>query len=412
VFSLPFEFFIANRYLRAKRKQAVISLITVISILGVAAGVTALVIALAINNGFRNTLQKNLLGATAHVTLLEAEPSSGIEEWRELLASVEDTDGVQEAMPALYGTIFLSGPLMAEAAVLKGLDTENGRGTSMIASALVEGDLERLKIDSRYPGIVLGARLAERTGMMMESIINVISPYGEPTPFGPRPLSKRFRVVGIVETGFYDIDARWAFTSLNETQILFGLGDVVNAVELRLDDIYQAPQIREAVQEKAGEAYAVQTWMEQNQQILSALRMEKVVTVITIGLIQMVAALNILIVLVMLVMEKYRDIALLMSMGAKARQVRRIFIAQGMLISAVGTFIGLIAGYTLAFLGETYRWIRLDAEVYALSYVPFQPRPLDALWIAAITLTVSFLATLYPASNASSIPPAEALRYE
>jgi len=405
-----FELFVARRYLRAKRKQAVISVITVISVLGVAAGVMSLVIALAINNGFRNTLQRNLLSATADVTLLEKEPGFGIENWRELAGKLRQAPRVVSASPSLYGAVFLSGPLQAEGAVLKGVELGGGEAGGLLGR-LREGSVEGLR-SGDPPGIILGARLAEKTGMRLRSLATVISPQGNLTPLGPWPKTERFRVAGIFESGFYDVDVAWAFASLGATQRLLGLEDVVNAIELKIDDLYKAPEVARAVERMAGPKFAATTWMEQNRQIFNALRMEKAVTWVTIGLIVLVAALNILITLVMMVMEKYRDIAVLMSMGARREQIRRIFMFQGVLIGAVGALLGLAAGYTLSFLADRHRWIRLDESVYALSYVPFDPRWVDGLWIAAAALLVSFLATLYPARSAARIPPAEALRYE
>lgn len=410
--SASFEFFVARRYLRAKRKNAAISLITVISIIGVAAGVMALVIALAINNGFRNNLQESLLGATAHINLVEKTPGEGIPEWKPILDKLRKIEGVTEATGALYGTVILTGPQLTESGVLKGIDATDAAAMDRIRSAVIKGDAARISELEPMPAIVLGSKLATRTGMVLNSVLNVINPAGELTPFGPRPLSVRYRVVGIIETGFYDIDANWAFTSIESAQRILGMPGSVNAIELRLTNIFDAPALATRATETAGGSLVAQTWMESNRQILNALRMEKVVTVITISLIQLVAALNIFIVLVMLVMEKHRDIALLMSMGANSSQIRRVFILQGVLIASVGVMLGLAVGYTLSFLANEYRWISLDAEIYALSYVPFAPRWVDALWISGVTLLVSFLATLHPARSAARIPPAEALRYE
>lgn len=407
-----FEFFIALRYLKAKRKQAMISLITGISVLGVAAGVMAMVVALAINTGFRNTLQRNLLGATAHVTILEKAPSGGIEKWRELIARMRTLPHVTSATPSLYGAVFLSGPVLSEGAVLKGIDVDSAAQRADMLLHLKQGSLDGLRGNDGRPGLILGARLAERTGMLMGNLITVISPQGEMTPLGPRPSYHTFRVAGIFESGFYDLDSTFAFTSLRAAQRVFSLDDVVNAVELKVDDIYRAPAIAQAAERAAGPKLAATHWMEQNHQLLNALRMEKAVTVITIGLIQLVAALNILITLVMMGMEKYRDIAILMSMGARREQIQRIFLLHGLLIGAVGTAIGLVSGYTLCFLADRYRWISLDAEIYSLSFVPFEPRLLDGLWIAAVALAVSLVATLYPARSATRISPVEALRYE
>ena len=404
-----FELFVAGRYLRAKRKQAVISVITIISIIGVAAGVMALVIALAINNGFRNTLQRSLLGATAHVQLLSKQPAEGIQNWQELDPKLRKIPHVVSAYPGLYGTVLFSGPLQSTGGVLKGVPIDSAPD---ILRYLKQGSFDRIRDSDGTPGIILGSRLAQSTGMLLNSVVKVISPQGELTPFGPHLTAYRFRVVGMFETGFYDIDNYWAFTSLKSSQQVFGLNDVVNTIELRLDDIYKAPEVSREAERIAGSKLGATTWMEQFHQILSALNMEKVVTAVTVGLIELVAALNILITLVMLVMEKNRDIAVLMSMGARRQQIRRIFVYQGLLIGVVGTVLGLVLGYSLSFLADHYHWLSLDPDVYALSYVPFAPRWLDGIWIAAAAIFVSFVATLYPARSATQIAPAESLRYE
>jgi lipoprotein-releasing system permease protein len=406
-----FELFVAQRYLKAKRKQAVISLITVISILGVAAGVMALVIALAINNGFRGQLQRSLLGATADVAVLERQPGAGIAKWRALVAKLRTLPHVTGAAPTLYGQVFISGSVQGSGTQIKGILPESEPEISNLLLNLKEGSLERLKEEGR-PGIIVGSKLAERTGLVLNGIATVMSPQGVMTPLGMRPSVEYFRVVGIFESGFYDFDAEWAFAPLEPTQRLFGLEDVVNAVQLKLDDIYKAPEVARAAGEAAGREFEATTWMELNRQIFNALRMERVVTWITIGLIMMVAALNILITLIMMVMEKHRDIAILVSMGARRQQIRRIFMLQGVLIGAVGSAIGLALGYGLSYLADHYRWLRLDESVYVLSYVPFEPRWLDGIWIAGAAILVSFLATLYPARSATRVSPAEALRYE
>ena len=404
----------ARRYLKARRKEAVISVITAISILGVAAGVMALVVALAINNGFRDTLQRNLLGAMAHINVQEKEPRNGIENWEAMAARIRHLPHVTAAGPALYTPIFFSGPVMSKGGILKGVDIAAEMQIGDTLRRLKAGSVDRLRAapDGGVPGIVLGARLADDIGMLLNSMVNVTSPQGELTPFGPRPSIRRFRVVGIFESGFYDIDDSWAYTSLAAAQQALSLQDVVNQIEVKLDDLNRAPEVARMIEKIAGPKYATTTWMERNRQLLNALKMEKAVTVVTIGLIELVAALNILITLVMMVMEKYRDIAVLMSMGARRAQIRGIFMLQGILIGVVGTAIGLVAGYGLCYFADRYRWIRLDEQVYALSFVPFEPRWVDGVWIAAAAILVSFLATIYPARNATRIAPAEVLRYE
>jgi lipoprotein-releasing system permease protein len=406
-----FELFVAGRYLRAKRKQAVISVITVISIIGVAAGVMALVIALAITSGLRNTLQRSLLGATAHVTILEKKPEYGIQNWRDLDPKLRKIPHVTSALPSLYGSVLVRGPLQSTGAILKGIPVDN---TPEMLRTLKQGSFDRLKTTTgSIPGIILGSRLAENTGMLLNSVVTMISPTGELTPFGPHLTPYRFRVVGTFETGFYEIDSGYAFSSLKSAQEVFSLTDVVvNAIELRLDDIYEAPAAAKEAERISGPTLGATTWMEKFHPILNALNTEKIATAITVGLIELVAALNILITLVMLVMEKNRDIAVLLSMGAKRQQIRKIFVYQGLLIGVVGTVIGLILGYSLSFLAEHYHWLPLDPEVYSLSYVPFETRWIDGIWVAAAAIFVSFIATLYPARSATRIAPAEALRYE
>jgi lipoprotein-releasing system permease protein len=409
-----FELFIARRYLKARRKEAVISVITAISVLGVAAGVMALIVALAINNGFRDTLQRNLLGAMAHINIQEKEPRNGIENWEALVRRILQVPHVVAAGPALYSPIFLTGPVMSKGGVLKGVDIAAELQISDTLRHLRAGSVDGLRAapGNGRPGIILGARLAEDIGMRLNSVVTLVNPQGEMTPIGPRPNIRRFRVVGIFESGFYDIDDNWTYTSLQAAQQALSLEDVVNQIEVKLDDLNRAPEVAKAIEKIAGPKYVTLTWMERNHQLLNALKMEKSVTVVTIGLIELVAALNILITLVMMVMEKYRDIAVLMSMGARRAQIRRIFMLQGVLIGVVGATIGLVIGYALCYFADRYRWIRLDETVYALSFVPFEPRWVDGVWVAAAAVLVSFLATIYPARSATRISPAEVLRYE
>ena len=411
--STSFELFVARRYLRAHRKERVISVITAISVIGVAAGVMALVVGLAITSGFRTTLQGNLLRAMAHINVMEKEPLNGIENWREMAARLRKVPHVTAVAPALYTPVFLSGTVQSKGAVLKGIDVGDELTMGDTLRHLKKGTLDRLRDpNASPPGIILGSRLVEDTGMVMNSRISVVSPQGELTPYGVRPNIRYFRVDGIFETGFFDIDDNWAYTSIGAAQRALSLGDVVNQMELKVDDLDRAPEIARDVERAAGPRYTTTTWMERNKQLLGALRMERLVTIVVIGLIEMVAALNIFITLVMMVMEKYRDIGVLMSMGARHSQIRRIFMLQGVLIGIVGSAIGLVAGYTICFLAAKYHWPPLDESVYSMAYVPFEPRWIDGVWIAGLAILVSFLATIYPARNATRIAPVEVLRYE
>ncbi|MCU1274156.1 MAG: hypothetical protein JWO48_1587 [Bryobacterales bacterium] len=407
-----FEAFVARRYLRAKRKEAVVSIVTAISVIGVAAGVMALIIGLAVNNGFRNELQKNLLGATAHVDVLERGGTNGIRNWRELIAKFKKLPHVVGVAPALYNQVFLGGPQLSTGGVLKGIDVDLEPQVTEMVKHLKSGSLDRLKTPGRYPGIILGSGLARNTGMMLDGIVTVISFQGDLTPYGLLPNIRQFRVVGIFESGFFQYDEAWAFTSLQAAQQLLSLPDVVNEIELKLDNPDLAPQITKEVQQMIGSQLMVTNWKLQNRQLLNAFEMEKKVTFVTIGLILLIASLNILISLVMMVMEKYRDIAVLMSMGARRNQIRKIFMLQGVLIGVVGTAIGLVVGYALCYFANRYHWMKIDEQVYALSYVPFEPRPWDAVWVAGMAIFISFLATIYPARNASRLTPTEVLRYE
>jgi lipoprotein-releasing system permease protein len=407
-----FEWMVALRYLRAKRKQTVISVITVISILGVAAGVGALIIALAINNGFQTTLQSSLLSATAHVSILERNPSYGIENWQELVPKLRRLPHVTSASPGLYGQVAIKGPLVGAGAVIKGVPLGAGAPVPELLRNLKAGSLSGFETTARSTSIILGSRLAEQVGVVLNSPLTLISYQGQLTPMGMVPSLFRFRVAGIFESGLYDLDSTWAFTSLPAAQRVLDLNDVVNTIELRLDDIFEARAVAIKAEAITGPKLIASTWMDQNRSLLNALRLERIVSLLTVSLIELVAALNILVVLVMLVLEKGRDVAILMSMGARRAQVQRIFMLQGLIIGGVGCALGLVLGYTTTALFNHYRWLRLDEQVYALSYVPFQSHWSDAVWVAALALLTSLVATLHPGHTASRIAPAEALRYE
>jgi lipoprotein-releasing system permease protein len=412
-----FELFVAGRYLRARRKEKVISVITVISVIGVAAGVMALIIALAVNNGFQNTLQRNMLAATAHVNILNKEIGTGITGYRALAQKVRRAPHVVAVAPVLYEEVLLSGPLTRKLVTLKGIDVHDELSISDTLRHLKRGSLNRLAVvnpgeDAGLPGVVVGSRLAQDAGFTLNSVITLIDPQGRLTPFGPAPNSQRFRVTGIFETNFFDVDENWAYASMPSVQKLSSTGDVVNSIEIKLDNPDLAPAFAPEALRIVGPGYTTLTWEDQNQQLFHALQLERVVTFITIGLIELVGALNILITLTMIVLTKYKDIAVLMSMGARRSQIRRIFVMQGAMIGVIGTAIGLLIGYAFCYFAGTYHWVPLDESVYALSYVPFDPRPLDGIWITGVALGVSLLATLYPARNATRITPVEVLRYE
>src|SRR5579872_1484281 len=436
---MRFELFIATRYLRAKRRQAFIGVITAISIAGVAAGVASLIIALAINNGFRQDLQERLIGSTSHVSLLRIA-DDGIKDWPPLLDRLQKQPHVVAAAPAIFEQVLISRGPRARGAVLKGMIPADERRIGDLLNSIKEGSAAELnpatendqqnaanqpltdnspddlsEVHARQaamPPIILGQDMADNLGATVGSIVLVTSPQGELTPFGMVPKYSRFRVVGIFNSGFYDYDSSWALTRLSAAQRLFGLGDLISVIEFKVDDIYQADQISRQLEQAAGKGFMATNWMEQNKALFRALRLERLVTFITIGLIVFVAALNILISLTMMVMEKTRDIAVLISMGTRKAQVRRIFIAQGVLIGVVGTAIGLVLGYALSWAGGHYHLLSLAPEVYSIDYVPFAPRMMDGVLVAAVAIGVSLIATIYPSWSAANILPAEALRYE
>ncbi len=453
---MRFELFIATRYLRAKRRQAFIGVITGISILGVAAGVASLIVALAINNGFRQDLQARLLGSTAHISLLRVQ-SDGIPDWRPLLGKLSKQPHVVAAAPAIYEQVLISRGPRARGAVLKGMLPRYEREVSDLLNSVVLGSAAALEdapavgtgessvgassktnasataadksvrstqaespddlsgVQQRVanmPPIILGKDMAEEIGATVGSVVLVTSPQGELTPFGMVPKYIRFHVAGIFNSGFYDYDSSWAFIRLSDAQQLFGLGDVISVIQFKIDDIYRAGGVSRALEQAAGHGFMTTNWMEQNKPLFRALRLERVVTFITIGLIVFVAALNILISLIMMVMEKTKDIAVLMSLGTKKAQIRRVFIAQGVLIGVIGTAIGFVLGYAISWAGGHYHFISLSPEVYSIDYVPFAPRLMDGMIVALVSIGISFVATIYPSWSAARIMPAEALRYE
>lgn len=409
---MRFELFVALRYLKAKRRQSVISVVTIISIIGVTAGVCALVVALAINNGFREELEKSLLGATANVNLLRSK-NDGIRDYEALTVRLSKLPHVVACAPALYGEVLASFRSRASGIVLKGIDPQREVHVGDLLLKLREGSLEGLsQTFADADPMILGKELAKSLGAYVGDTILITSPQGYLTPQGLFPKYRHFRVVGVFDSGFYDFDATWAFTNLPAAQRLLDLADVASVIEFKIDNIYLAPSVAEEIRAAAGNGFETSTWMEQNHSLLSALRLERLVTILTIGLIVVVAALNIFITLAMMVMEKNRDIAVLMSMGARKRQVWAVFTLHGLLIGAFGTLLGLILGYGGSWLGGRYKLFPLQPDVYALASVPFHARPWDGVWISLAALGISFLATLYPSLSASGLDPVEILRYE
>ncbi|HUZ96951.1 MAG TPA: ABC transporter permease [Edaphobacter sp.] len=433
---MRFEFFIAARYLRAKRRQAVVGVITAISVIGVAAGVASLIIALAITNGMQQDLQARLVGSTSHVDLMRIK-ADGIRDWRPLLEKLRKLPHVTAAAPGLYGQVLISRGVRSGGALIKGVIPADERKVGDLLQSVVAGSAaglepvdaadtaethvpesgrgapssEAMQAAQPVPPIVIGKDLAETLGAGVGDTVQVISPQGELSPLGLVPRYRAFYVAGIFKSGFYQYDSTYTFVRLADAQKLFSEPDLISVISFKVDDLYHADRIGKDIERAAGPGFETTNWMEQNRELFRALKLEQYVTFIVLALIVCVAALNILIALTMMVMEKTKDIAVLMSFGVRAEQVRRIFLLQGLLISVIGTVIGLVLGYGLSWLGGHYH-LPLDASVYSIDYLPFAPRIWDAVVVGSVSLGVSLIATLYPSRSAARVLPAEALRYE
>ncbi|HEV2103634.1 MAG TPA: ABC transporter permease [Candidatus Acidoferrum sp.] len=408
---MSFEWFVARRYLRSPHRPAILRLITLFSVIGVAAGVATLVIALSMNSGFRETLQDRLLGVTAHISLTRPG-SGGISNYVALSEKLQQLPGVRSVTPAIYETVLLSFNGQARGVVTKGVDVALEKKSDQALQKLTSGQLDFSADADGIDGLIVGKQLSDEWQLRPGDYVTLTSPQGRLTPFGLMPRTRRFRVAGVFESGFYDYDENWCFVSLQAAQSLAGAGDIVNVLEFRLAKPELAAQIALESEHAAGQGYSAATWMDENKALFRALKLEKLVTAIFIGLITFVAGLNILVVLSMTVTDKARDIAVLLSMGARRQQIRRIFLLQGMAIGASGTVLGLVAGYAFAWIAGAYQLIPLDPQVYAVSYVPFHPNFLDGLWIGLVAMSIALVATLLPAREAARLLPVEILRFE
>ncbi len=408
---MNFAWLVARRYLRSPYKPAVLRLVTMFSVLGIAAGVATLVIALSMNTGFRRAIQDPLLGVPAHVNLARTG-SEGIEEYRALAEKLSHVDGVRSVAPAIYQTVLLSGSSRARGVVVKGIDPALEMRTDDALRRIVSGAADFSPDADGFDSILVGHLMAEELNIRTGDYVLLTSPSGRLTPYGMVPRSRRFRVAGVFDSGFYDYDANWVFANLPAAQALAGVGDVASVLEFRIRDVDRAVDAARAIGAAAGTGFLTTTWEDENRALFRALRLEKLVTALFIGLITFVAGLNILVVLAMTVTDRSRDIAVLMSLGAYRPQVRNIFVLQGFVVGSIGTLAGLAIGYGVSWAAGAYHLIHLDPQVYSVPYVPFQSSALDGAWIAAAALATSVGATLIPARAASRILPVDILRYE
>jgi lipoprotein-releasing system permease protein len=407
---MRFEWFVARRYLRSPYRPAVLRLVTLFSILGVAAGVATLVIALSMNTGFRETLQDRLLGVTAHISLIR--PGSVIHDYEALATKLAALPGVRSVTPATYQTVLLSFGGEALGVVAKGVEPARERRDDEALQRIVAGSLDFAPDADGIEALMVGKQLADEWKIAPGDYVTLTSPQGRLTPFGLIPRTRRFRVAGVFDSGFYDYDKNWCFLTMGAAQSLAGASDVVNVLEFRLNNPERAEEVARQAEQLAGHDFLATTWIEQNFALFRALRLEKLVTAIFIGLITFVAGLNILVVLTMMVTDKARDIAVLMSMGTRREQIRKIFLWQGIAIGFTGTVIGLCVGYAFALIAGIYHLIPLDPQIYAVSYVPFHPSALDGVWITLAAMGISIGATILPARAAARLLPVEILRYE
>jgi lipoprotein-releasing system permease protein len=408
---MTFEWLVALRYLRSPNRPAVLRLVTLLAVIGVAAGVTTLVIALSMNTGFRQAIRDRLLSVTAHVNL-KPEGPDGIRDYRALMAKLSGAPGVRSIEPAIYNTVLLSCGGRARGVVLKGVDPDLERKASGALRNIVAGADNFAPDADGIQALLVGRILADELKISAGDYVSLTSPQGNLTPFGMLPRSRRFRVTGIYDSGFYDYDANWAFVTLESAQGLAGVGDVVSLLEVRVAKLDDASVVADDLVRRAGHGFTATTWMGENRALFRALSLEKLVTALFIGLITFVAGLNILVVLTMTVTERARDIAVLMALGTRRRQIRRIFVLQGLVVSIAGTAAGLAAGYGFAWIADRWRLIPLNPEIYAIPYVPFHGNGFDAIWIAAAALAISVAATIVPARAAARILPVEILRFE
>lgn len=410
---MRFELAVALRYLRAKRKQTFLSVVSFISVLGIILGVMALIIALALMTGFQEDIQEKILGASAHVLIYPAG-SRGLLDIDNTIKVVLTDPEVISAAPAIYGKVLVYTAAGANGILLKGIDPKQENAVTELASTAGSEalqSLERPSPDGR-DGIILGSDLADTLRVEKGDLVTLVSPESLLSPLGLMPKFKKLKVIGTFHSGLYEYDTSWALSSMKTAQRLFSLGDGVTLIEAKIRDIYAAKEVSERLQKKLGKNYITDNWIHQNQSLFSAMKLEKIMIFITIALIVVVAAFNIVSTLVMVVLDKNKDIAILMAMGSTSRQIMRIFMIQGILIGIAGTAIGAILGFTVSWFMNHYRVIHLPLDVYFIPYLPFHVRLSDFLMVTGIALLITFLSTLYPAYRASHINPAEALRYE
>ena len=412
MWNIPYEIFISLRYLKAKRKQTFISVISFISISGVAIGVMALIIVLGVMTGFSDDLRNKILGAKSHLVIYQR--GMGIPNYREIIEEVESISGIVAATPAIHNQVMITSLSNTVGPLIKGISVESAPRVTNLGSIISEGTLSDLDkpSPSGLPGIILGKELAMVLGVLCGSELKVIAPFGTMTPAGMMPRSKQFEVVGIFDSGMYEYDSSLAYISLTNAQEFFNQPDVATEIEVKVDDIYRVKHLSEEIEERLGLSFQVRDWMEMHKNLYAALKLEKMAMFIILILIILVAAFNIVGTLIMVVSDKFKDIAILKSMGARSSAIMRIFILEGLIIGLIGTVLGIIGGVILATVQNTYRIVALPPDVYYISHLLIKITPRDLILVTVSAISISLIATIYPSWQASKLDPAEALRYE
>ncbi|TET54095.1 MAG: lipoprotein-releasing ABC transporter permease subunit [Desulfobacteraceae bacterium] len=408
---MSFELFFSLRYLKAKRKQGFISVITAISILGIMIGVMALIVVLAVMNGFREDLMKKILGVNSHLLILSYK--GGISDTERVIQEALEVDGVLSATAVVYSQVMIKNYGNISGAVLRGIDPATVGTVIEIDSMIRGGSVDLLKDSGTDPpGIILGSQLSKQIGAVPGDTVTLVSPIGKLTPLGRVPSEGQFKVKALFESGMYEYDSSMVYLSLPDAQDFLSLGDEVTVIELKVKDIDQSDTIGKRIQEKLGYPYWTKDWKMMNRSLFSALKLEKVTMFIILTMIVLVGALNIISSLVMMVMEKNRDIAILRTMGASPKSIMSIFIFQGLFVGLVGTLLGLMSGSFLCHILARYKFIKLPPDIYYISTLPVRMEWLDVISIVFAAVIISFLATIYPSWQASKVNPVEALRYE